>query len=518
MASRKRGLWSRALAAVGLQRLPTATRNTDSYAGAQINRLMLDWIRAPLSADKELAAGRAQLVARSRDLCRNNGYGRRFVKMSQHHIVGADGIVLRAVNTMVNGRPLDSINDAVEAAWTRWSQPQYCTTNGRLSWIELQRLAVAEWKQAGEFLCQIVADASNPFGLSLHPIDADRLDDTLNVRAGTGQNEIRAGVELDRIGRAVAYHILTVHPSDVGLAKARSQYRERIPAADIVHVYQRDERAELSRGIPQMAVAMRDLRHLDQAQEAAIVALRAAAANPLFIETASPDGEVLAPDEDLYVSGDPGMATALGVGQHVAAPQMSQPRDTHPSLVKCFVRGIATGLGVSYNAIANDLEGVNMSSLRVGRHEEQETWKAEQSMMITQLCQPVFDRWIVSALLHGQISGAAYDVARVSRIQWHPRRWASVDPLKDVETHEKRVALGLDSRTQIVAAEGGDLWQTWDYLNEEAEYAEEIGIDIAPPRTTSSGQPDANTEAPTSAETAAPPEAGRALHMMRGAR
>lgn len=485
MAS-KRGLWDRVLAAVGLQR---ATRSNDSYTGAQNNRFMLDWIRAPLSADKELQAGRGQLVARSRDLCRNNGYGRRFVKMSQHHVVGSAGIVLRAVNTMVNGRPLDKINEAVEDAWRRWSKPQFCSTNKRLSWLEIQRLAVAEWKQAGEFLCQMVDDAKNPFGLSLHPIDADRLDDTLNVKAGPGQNEIRAGVELDAIGTEVAFHILSVHPSDVGTMKARASYRDRILAENMIHLYQRDERVDLTRGVPQMAVAMRDLRHLDQAQEAAIIALRSAAANPIFIETTSSDGEVLAPEEDLYIDGEPGTATALGLNQKAHAPQMSQPRDTHPSLVKCFVRTVSAGLGVSYNAMANDLEGVNLSSLRVGRHEEQETWKAEQEMLITHLCERVFDRWIVAALLKGQIAGAQYDAERVNRVEWHPRRWLSVDPLKDVQTHEKRVALGLDSRAEIKAAEGGDLWKTWDNLEEEQEYATEKGLNVDPPRTSAAGQP-----------------------------
>lgn len=488
----------------------------DSYAGAQSNRLMLDWIGATtLSADKELRDGRVKLVARSRDLCRNNGYGRRFVKMSQNHIAGSAGIVLRAVNT-IGARPHDTLNDAIEDAWKRWGKKGTCSTNGRYSWLEIQRLCVSEWKQAGEFLCQMVNDAANPFGFSLHPIDADRLDDSYNVTAATGRNEVRNGVEMDAIGRFVAYHILTMHPADVGTGKARSTYRQRVPAEDIIHVYQRDERVDLTRGIPQMAAGMRDLKHLDGAQEASVIALRAAAANPLFIETVDPNGEVLAPDEDLVFDGDPGGATALGLGQKVVAPQMSQPRDTFPQLLKAFVRSIATAFGVSYNQLANDLEGVNLSSLRVGRHEEQETWKAEQEMVITHLCEPVFERWLVAALLKGQITGAQYDINRVNRVEWHPRRWLSVDPLQDVETYEKRVALGIDSRSEIKAAEGGDLWQTWDRLAEEKEYAAEMDLQVDPPRTTSAGQPDTTASSDTPSDTTSADDANaRSLRMVR---
>lgn len=512
-------LFDRVLARLGLQRL--GTRNADSYTGAQVNRLTLDWIREPLSADRELKEGRQRLVARSRDLMRNNAYGRRFVKMSQNHVVGAAGIQMRACNEMVNGKPLDAINDALEAAWCEWGDnPATCSTNGRYSWLDLQRLAVSEWKSAGEFLCQLVDDPTNPFGFSLHPIDSDRLDDTHNVKPSATQNEIRSGVEIDRIGRVVAFHILTVHPSDVGYM-ARATYRERIAAENMIHLYQRDERVDLTRGIPQMVAGMRDARHLDMAQEASVVALRAAAANPLFIETTDPAGEVETPDEDIFLDGDPGTAIALGLGQKVSAPQMSQPRDTYPQLLKAFLRSVAAAFGVSYNQLANDLEGVNLSSLRVGRHEEQETWMAEQELLITHFCKPVFARWLRAALLKGHINGASYDVSRVNRVEWHPRRWMSVDPLKDAQTADLRLALGLDSRTEIKAAEGGDLWRTWDYLEDENEYAVEKKLSVAPPSGGATQPTPDSADTPASGATDTPDtptedDAGRNLRVVRG--
>ncbi len=50
-----------------------------------------------------------------------------------------------------------------------------------------------------------------------------------------GGNVIRQGIEFDRIGRRVAYHLLRRHPGDVtdpGLAGEVM----RIPASEIVHV------------------------------------------------------------------------------------------------------------------------------------------------------------------------------------------------------------------------------------------------------------------------------------------
>jgi capsid protein len=47
------------------------------------------------------------------------------------------------------------------------------------------------------------------------------------------------------------------------------------------------------------------------------------------------------------------------------------------------LRGAANGAGVSYNALANDLENVNYSSIRAGVQEDQAHWKTLQQFMIT---------------------------------------------------------------------------------------------------------------------------------------
>lgn len=477
----KPSLADRLLRRFGLQRAkPATTRN--QYSGAALNRLTLDWIRSPLSADKELEGDLLTLRARGRDLARNNPFARRFVKMSQNHIIGPHGVLMQPANVIGN-RPHDRLNDEILAAWEDWGKAQHASASGRLSWVQLQRLAIAEWITAGEALFQIVYDTATPYGIALHPIDADRLDHRHNVPRGTAQNEIRYGVELSTVGKPVAYHILSNHPSEVG-ATARSTYRERIPADQIIHLALLDERIDLTRGVPQFAVAMRDLRHLDGAQEASLVALRTAASSMAFIITKDPNGESATPDTDMEWEGEPGLMKHLGTNQEVQSWDPHAPTDNYPDFTKAVLRALAAGLGVSYAALANDLNGANYSSMRVGRHEEQETWKALQQWVIDTLCQRVFDAWLRSALLMGRIRSAEYSLEKASAVIWQPRRWVSVDPLKDIEADEKRIALGLDSRFEIKGREGGDVWKTMLKLKEEQEYAEELGLNVEPPRKT----------------------------------
>lgn len=503
-----------------------------SYVGAAVNRLTLDWVRAPLSGDMELQNDLLKLRARGRDLARNNVYARRFVKMAQANIVGPFGVQLVPCNAFTNGKPRDDINEAVKCAWNRWSQPKFASANGKLSLTSLARLAVAEWITGGESLTQFVPDRSNPFGITLHPIDADRLDQTLNVPAGNGRNEIRYGVEIDRVGRPLAYHVLQAHPSDYRRMPGLARTYDVIPAAQMIHLALWDERVELTRAPSQLAVAMRDLKHLDGAQEASVIALRAAASTMGFVTTKGDQADVETPDTDAEFEADPGVVKYLGLNQEFQAWNSTQPTDNYPDFTKAVLRGLAAGLGVSYAALANDLSDVNYSSMRIGRADEQDHWSALQQWFIEQWMERVFQAWLPSAVLSGGLQIPNYDVSKAEEHKWGPRRWVSPDPVKDITAFEKELALGVNSRTRYTNGRGDDLWEIWDELVEEDEYAEEQDLNVEPPRavaatggttndSTSDGEGDGQGDSTSDTPEDAPGDAagagrGRTRHAGRG--
>lgn len=493
----------RVLKRVGLQRLKQ--RNANPYVGAANSRLLMDWARAPLSADREAEGDLLVLRARARDLRRNNAYAKRVVKMYQNHICGSKGVIVRP-NVMKGGRPYDRLNDEIAAAWSDWQRPKYASASGRLSWVRLQRLAVAEWVIAGEALLQIVLDPANPYGITLQPIDADRLDHRLCRDASAGKNAIRYGVEMDRVGKPIAYHILRRHPNDRGDGLARGGGTDVVPADQIIYLAGLEERVDLTRGIPELAVALRDLRHIDGAQEASLVAMRVAASAAAFITTTSPDAEIEPPAADQFLDLEPGSVPFLGLNQSVQSWTPHAPADNFPDFNKSVLRAVAAGLGTTYASMANDLSDANYSSMRVGRAEEQETWMAAQEWLIETLIQPVYEAWLKAALLAGRIPTANYDLARITPAVYRPRRWTSVDPVKDVESDERRVALGVSSRQEIKGREGGDLWETWEQLREEAEYAETMDLNVEPPRKGASNagqqQPNDDDTSPASGDDA----------------
>ena len=74
----------------------------------------------------------------------------------------------------------------------------------------------------------------------------------------SGDNEIRMGVEVDSVGRPIAYHILENNPNESSLTQAK---RERIPASEVIHPFISD-RVSQTRGVPWFVSSMTNLSML----------------------------------------------------------------------------------------------------------------------------------------------------------------------------------------------------------------------------------------------------------------
>ena len=98
-------------------------------------------------------------------------------------------------------------------------------------------------------------------------------------------NLLRAGIEFDRLGRRVAYHLYRSHPEDGALAPMSGtggMDTVRVPAAEVIHLF-RPLRPGQIRGEPWLARALAKLNELDQYDDAELVRKKTAAMFAGFI-------------------------------------------------------------------------------------------------------------------------------------------------------------------------------------------------------------------------------------------
>ncbi len=160
------------------------------------------------------------------------------------------------------------------------------------------------------------------------------------------------------------------------------------------------------------------------------------------------------------------------------------PHAQFESFDKSMLRGHASGLNVAHHALANDLEGVNFSSIRAGVLEDRESWKALQSMLTGRLCRPVFDPALRFALAAGHlvVGQTVLDVERFDRYRqaaWLGRRWAWVDPKKDLEAAKLLYDMGGTSLSAIMRDLGLDPETIWRERKREQESMAEYGVTVA---------------------------------------
>ena len=448
---------------------PLQKRN---YSGATISRLTNDWLSPVTSADQEIRSSLSRLRGRCRELERNNDYVRRFLTGLESNVLGHAGIGLQMKITENGGRPDALANDLIEKAWRDWSRREVCTVTGRMTWFEVQRLVLRSTARDGDCIVRMIRDAK---GFRLQLLEGDRLDINFNMDRLASGNEVRMGVEIDRFGKPVAYHLLDKHPADVSVVQAK---RERIPAEQVIHPFITDCIAQ-TRGTPWMVSAMTRLQMLGAYEEAELTAARVAASKMGFLVKERADGYVGDVDEqgNPLMEISPGVIEELPMGTSFQSWNPDHPVGNYSDFVKSCLRGIAAGLGVSYNMISNDLEGVNYSSIRAGLMDEREFYKAIQRWFVDTVVTPVFESWLETNILNGTINLPAAKLEKFNAPDWKPRRWAWVDPEKDINAQIKAVENHFKSKRQVISESGGDIEDVFKDIKRDEELAEDVGLE-----------------------------------------
>lgn len=449
------------------------------FSGARIDRFSADWLATSQSINQELRGDLDRLRARGRELAKNQSHARKFTGMVRNNIVGPHGVRLQARVVDRPGQPDRAANAAIEQAW--WDWQHVADVTARHHFVGLCNTLVGGLPSDGEFLVREITgpDAGNRFNYALQLIDVDRIDTSYNGRSGA--NTVIMGVEVNAYRRPVALHIFTAHPND-GVTTSRQ--RERVPIEQIIHAFQA-EHAEQLRGIPWMAPGMLSLHHLSGFMHSAVLAAEHGANHYGFFTTPEAGPPVGGEDPqtgETITTSQPGIYDTLPTGVTFQPHESKYPNEVFGPFAKTTLQSIATGWRVAYVSLANDLEGVNFSSIRQGVLEERDRWMADQQWFIAVFLERVYLNWLRMALLSGQIvmpNGSALPAAKFSKFsahEWQPRTWAWVDPKADAEAQILMVNAGAMTPQQLAASVGNDFADTVDQIKEAQQMAADAGI------------------------------------------
>lgn len=437
------------------------------YDGVGSGRRALAWSVGNPGAVAALLETQTELRAKSRDLVRRNAWAN----------AALESYVANAIGTGIKPQAMvddPQIRETIQALWRDWTIT--ADAAGLTDFYGLQALACRAMLEGGEALVRIRyrrPEDGLPVALQLQVLEPEHLPVTLNNVAENG-NLIRAGIEFDRLGRRVAYHLYRSHPEEGAMSPMSANGTNgggletvRIPASEILHLF-RPLRPGQIRGEPWLARALVKLHELDQYDDAELVRKKTAAMFAGFITRLTPEdnllGAGLADANGVALAGlEPGTMQILEPGEDV---KFSQPADvgaSYAEFLRMQFRAVAAAMGVTYEQLTGDLTQVNYSSIRAGLLEFRRRVEALQhGVIVHQLCRPIWQAWMGQAVLEGALKLPGFVRGGIGKrraylaAKWIPQGWQWVDPLKEAEAMKAAIRSGLLSRSEAISANGYD--------------------------------------------------------------
>jgi lambda family phage portal protein len=454
------------------------------FDAAISDRLTSNWSTTPLTADQVIDRNQRVLVARSREEAQKNDYLKSFLRLCDQNIVGHRGFALQAQARDNNGGLDRGANEALEAWWRKWQRASNCDITGKRSFRMICKGAVKTAAKDGEFMIrEIRGRNAGPMRYALQVLDPQRCPVDYNVDRLANGRFVRQGIEFSREGRPLAFYFMTGDPAGSGYTFNGTSL-DRVPADEIIHGFLEDITGQ-RRGIPWAATSLWRLHMLGGLENAALTSARTGASVGGFLEWEEGYGpepdEEQQEDEELYIESAGGVFQELPTGLKSKAFTQQYPSGEFAPFHKSMLRGAGAGMGVAYVSFANDLEGVNFSSIRQGVLDERDHWMDLQEWLIETLIDRCYQSALEPALLMGLVVNNSIRlrperIEKFRNVYWQGRRWAWVDPTKDVKAEIDAKNNMLTSPSEIIRRRGDDPDTTWRTYADDIQAMRKAGI------------------------------------------
>jgi lambda family phage portal protein len=475
------------------------------HAGASTRRKQLhNWMPMRLPADADLIPDLPALVARARDLSRNNGVAAAGLQTLQDNVAGT-GLRLAAMpDYRALGKTAQWAEDwsrTVESLWKAWAESTAPDAARELNFASITQLVLRSGVENGEALVLPlwVPRMDTPFRTCLQLVESDRLSTPFN-KAGLYSNVI-GGIEKDPMGQPVAYYIRNAPSWNETLWALNFMYDwnwERVPAQTpfgrkrVLHVHQK-ERIGQSRGRPILAPIIEQFRMLDsyqrtELQSAIVNALVAGVietpvdASTLLESVGGNPAGYLAMKNEYRVELEGGTVMPLFPGDKFTSFAPSRPSGQFPAFVESISRQIGTAMGLPYELALKDFSKTNYSSARAALLEAWRFFTVRRQWLATYFAAPVYELWLEEAVDLGLVEAPDFYENRrfYSRSKWIGMGRGYIDPTKEAEAAQLRMEISVSTLEQECAEQGLDWNEVLEQRRQELDRMTELGLPLPP--------------------------------------
>lgn len=451
---------------------------------------MANWRSGGLrSADADWLQDRDEVIARSRDVARNEGVGASAGMRVINSAVGFRWDLTPKPNWRALGISYEAARELgadIAAQWETYAYGiHFCPDAERTKTFgQLLRMSAAHIFHDGEALglIEYASDEPTRFRTRLRMVDPDRLS---NPNGRPDGPTLRGGVEKNAAGVPLRYWIREGHPSDLGgianmIWTPWERYSTNLGRPQVLHAFDQ-LRAGQTRGITRFVTVLKLFRSFSTFTAKTI---EAAAINALFLgfikSNAGPsavkegfdaeDVASFAADRDEFYDENPVEVDGvrfpvLGLDDEVQMQTASRDTSGFDGFTRAILRLIAAALGVTYEELSMDFSTTNYSSARAALLVAWKETLALRGLIEQQIAWPFFAAWLEEAFDIGAVkipAGAPdfYDAidAYVDG-RWRGPGRGHIDPTKEILAAAARMEAGITTLEDECAEYDGSDWE-----------------------------------------------------------
>jgi lambda family phage portal protein len=481
-----------------------------AHAGASFRSPeMSGWHPGLQSADTAYLYERDTLVARVRDLARNDGWIAGSVQRLLDSIIGF-GLRLKAKpNWKALGLDPEWASEwsrDVEAQWRTWAYDprNFIDTTRQTNFGGLMCLAMNHQIVDGEGLIipKWLDRPGSKFKLALEVVDPDRMT---NPNGAPDSDRLRRGVELDENGAPVAVHVRSGHPHDMTYGGVQSWQTVRIPMETpwgrpmAIHHFEATQAGQ-HRGRSVFAPVLQRLRMAQQYDRIEMQAAVINASLTAFVESSMDRGfveEMLDGDNTGLSNYQDGRASFYDEapvrmdgariihtypGDKVDIPASNRPHSGHDQFLKLAHRNLAAATGLSAPQVSADYSGLNYSTMRAAFIDVHRNVDARRFYFASAAPSQIYMMWLEEAIDNGAVElppGAPdfhAEMAAYAQSEWLGPGRGVIDPTKEAQAALMRIDGQLSTATEEAAMQGRDFEDIIRQQAEEARLREEYGV------------------------------------------
>ena len=449
------------------------------YTGGKTDRRPTkNWLAGSNSADQDIIPDLPTLRDRSRDLCRNEPLALGAINTNVSNVVGT-GLDLAC---RVDYETLRWTRDQAttwqkitERRFRMWANSKNCDITRTQNFYELQGLSYRSVTESGDALVTMPWEAVPGFDFEtrIQVIEADRIS---NPGRKNDTETLVAGVEMDRNGAPIRYHVTRQHPGALNVKTADLQwdpieaFGSETGRRTALHLFFR-LRPGQTRGVPYLAPVIEHLKMLGRFTDAELQATVVSAMFSVFVTSETGSGveglvggtASTGANAERALKLEPGLVAELNPGDKIETAQPGRPNGAFDPFVQAILRQIGVALEIPFELLVKHFTA-SYSASRAALLMAWQFFGQRRAWLAANFCQPIYEAWMDEQVAKGYIAAPGYFEDPIMRSAYLNAEWIGdapmeIDAEKAVKAAEGRLRLGLTTLAEETIALTGRSWE-----------------------------------------------------------